>query len=213
MKNLTKLFLFILLFVHFCSCTQDALLNNNTVENATTPSLTKEQAITQFSEILSKATYNEPSLRAFLKDQALMMKDNDHNVFYPLTKNEIVSENKTFYQVLEKYAGNKHVLKNIEKSFPLLNIFIPDLTLLDKSISVENLDPKEKNIPIFSTGKLYLNGVVIDSITEENQDALPVFHTFVVNESHRRIIKNETRSSNNSIKYGFANDLYDPSKK
>ena len=211
MKNLFKAFLFTFLLIQFSSCTQDALLNDNTIEKASGTSLSKEEAITKFSEILSKATYNEPALRAFLKDQALMMKDNDHNVFYPLTKNEIVSENKTFSQILEKYAGNKQVLNDIERSFPLINIFIPDLTVFDKELSVENLDTKDRTVPIFSTGKFYVNGIVVDSISEDNAGQLPLFHSFVVNESFRRVIKPGTRSSSD-VQYDFADDAYNPEK-
>lgn len=212
MKNLSKVFLLSILLIQISACTQDALLNNSTVENNTESVLSKKEAIIKFSEILSKATYSEPALRSFLKNQALLQKDNDHNVFYPLTKNEVVYNNKTFSQVLDKYAGSSQDLLDIEKSFPLLNIFIPDLTVFDKDLSVEKLDTGDKNIPIFSTGKFFVNGILVDSISEKNLGEFPIFHTFVVNESHRRVIKSGTRASNGNVEYGFADDAFDPQK-
>ncbi len=209
-----NLFLLSFLLIQAYSCTKESLMPELTADNFSKNekvTLSQQDAERKFSEILSKATFKEPALRAFLKNQALQKKDNDYNVFYPLTKNEIVTEDKTFFEVLRQYTNDEESLSDIERAAPLLNIFIPDLTLFDRSLSVDKLDVKDGDIPIFNRGRFYWNGVVIDSISEENAHALPIFHTFVVNESRRRIIKRgTTRSSGVAIEYDFADEAYNP---
>ena len=202
------------MLIQVYSCSNEELtpeLNTGKLSDAGKIVLTQQEAEKTFSEILSKASYAEPALRGFLKNQALQRKDNDHNIFYPLSKNEIVTGNKTFIEVLESYTGYKEQLTDIESAAPLLNIFIPDLTLLDESLSIDNFDIDDSDTPIFNAGKLYWNGIVVDSLTEETSNMLPMFHTFVVNESPRRIIKKTiTRSAGATIEYDFADEAYNP---
>ncbi|RNC64877.1 hypothetical protein [Proteiniphilum sp. X52] len=216
MKNLIKLLFFSFILIQAYSCSNEEFvpeLNTGSFSGSENKALTQKEAEKLFSEVLSKATYEEPTLRAFLKNQALQTKDNDYNVFYPLTKNEIVTGNKTFVEVLQSYAGYKDQLADIEKAAPLLNIFIPDLTLFDESLSIYNLDINDSDIPVFNAGKFYWNGIVVDSITEETINELPMFHTLVVNESPRRKIKNlTTRSAGANLEYDFVDEAYDPQK-
>lgn len=216
MFKMKKPIIFLLLFFIsiLSSCTEEILiseLKTDKIPDKEKTVLSRQEAEKKFSEILSKATFNESELRTFLKNQALQRKDNDCNVFYPLTKNEIIAGNKSFKEILQQYASNDEVLNDIEKAAPLLNIFIPNLTLFDSNLSVENLNVKDTDIPIFNAGKFYWNGMVIDSICEEDGQALPIFHTFVINESHRRKIKNTTtRFSDIEIEYDFADEIYNP---
>ena len=173
--------------------------------------LSQSEAERTFSEVLSKAIYAEPRLRKFLKNEALLKNDNDYNIFYPLSKNKIVIGDKSFIDVLQAYCDNHEDLANIEKAAPLLNIFIPDLSLFDENLSVEKLDVEDGEVPVFNAGKFYWKGEVVDSICEATKNAYPVFHTFVVNESPRRKIKNAiTRTAGLPIEYGFADEAFDP---
>lgn len=209
-----KLFLLLSLTVSFISCNTENLVEEDSFSKPSTANieqLSQKDAEQSFSEILSKAIFSEPSLRRFLKEEALKKNDNDHNVFYPLTKNKLVDGRKTLNDILSKYAKNQDELRWIESAAPLLNIFIPDLTLFDKKLSVEALNVSDQEIPVFNQGKFYIQGIVVDSISEETADCLPIFHTFVVNQSHRMKIKNaNTRATNSNIAYEFADEAYNP---
>lgn len=200
--------LFLVMFL--CSCTHD-LTEEYQIYTTQHSSLTQTEAEKQFSTILSKAIFADPDIRSFLKREALLKKDNDHNVFYALTKDKQVSQNKTLYSALKSYAENSEDLDAIEAAAPLLNIFIPDLTVFSDTLSVEMLDITDGEIPVFNQGKFYVKGIVVDSVSTSPNQGLPLFHTFVVNQSHRmKIVNQGTRAANGSLIYDFADDAYNP---
>lgn len=174
--------------------------------------LTKENAELLFAQILSKATYAEPQLRGFLKKVALEQNDNDYNIFYPLAKNRTVTDGKTFAEILQKYTKNDKELAQIEKSAPLLNVFVPDLSLFDDSLSVNHLNTQDCNTPVYYNGKFYVDGSVTDSVSEETRGMLPLFHTFVVGESHRMKLKDGITRATSEASYTFVDDGYNPAK-
>lgn len=67
--------------------------------------------------ILSRAVKNEPQLRDFLKEEALLEFDNDYDVFYPWTKGKEVINDKTFGDIIEEY-DYEGKLQNILKAVP-----------------------------------------------------------------------------------------------
>ena len=174
--------------------------------------LTKKNAELLFAQILSKATYAEPQLRGFLKKVALEQNDNDYNIFYPLAKNRTVTDGKTFAEILQKYTKNDKELAQIEKSAPLLNVFVPDLSLFDDSLSVNHLNTQDCNTPVYYNGKFYVDGSVTDSVSEETRGMLPLFHTFVVGESHRMKLKDGITRATSEASYTFVDDGYNPAK-
>lgn len=115
------------------SCTQDdnLFVEGNTVDVSVQPELTTAEAQTKFAIILSKAVSNSEEVRRFLKEEALAYFDNDNDVFYPFVKDKIVAGtgSQTFRNILLSYCDSEEELEAIEKSLPLLNILIPDLTL------------------------------------------------------------------------------------
>ena len=109
------------LAITLCACQNDGLLNENLQHSESITKknqLTKEEAELEFSKTLSKACYAEPQLRSFLKDVALEENDNDHNIFYPLAKDRIVKEGKTFEEILKEYAKNSDNISAIENAAP-----------------------------------------------------------------------------------------------
>lgn len=63
----------------------------------------RSEAQKNFAKLLSKAVYNNIDIRRFLKDEAIRQFDRDYDVFYPLVKNKIVSNDKTFREILLSY--------------------------------------------------------------------------------------------------------------
>ena len=76
--------------------------------------LDSESAKQEFAVILSKAVYENEALREFLKSEALTQFDKDYDVFYPWTKNELVTDGQSFRDILLRY-DEKHILKKQKK--------------------------------------------------------------------------------------------------
>lgn len=179
-------------------------------------SLKPEEAQIKFATILSKAVYQNESLRAFLKNRAIEQFDNDYDVFYPLVKNMEVENGKTFKEILYSFCDNKEDLDNIEESLPLLNILIPDLSLFCDA-RAENLDITSNILPVAIANNkektvLYLAG---DSIGVLEPTEVPVQHILVVKNNERVVEKEgvQLRSSNSFIGgYEFIDDAFDKSK-
>ncbi len=175
--------------------------------------MSADSARTEFSKILSKAVYNEPEVRKFLKAKAMEEFDNDNDVFYPFVKHEIVGNGETFRQILERYAGESEVLDNIEEALPLLNIYVPNLTsffafnaslwdLGDREIAVTALN--QNNDP----NTFYGNG---EKMFDLELNEIPGFPCLVVKNSERIILKNniKVKGAVGKGSYEFAADAFD----
>jgi len=101
-----------------------------------------------FGKALLEAMKNSPSLRKFIKTEALKKFNHDYDVLFATVKNEIVEEGKTFRDIilenLEKNGQSEEILKQIEFTNPLLTIFVPSLP--ENSFSAETWDT-ENQIP------------------------------------------------------------------
>ena len=94
--------------------------------NDTGSSLTEEQALSAFAQTLSKAVFESEEIRVCLKNEALKQIDNDYDVFYPVVKDQILDNGKTFRETLLNYTDEKELLE-IESRLPLLTIYVPDM--------------------------------------------------------------------------------------
>lgn len=186
---------------------------NNDVEFAeakeTRPSvqlLDEQSSMNRFAEILSKVAYSRKDVREFLKEEAIKQFDKNYDVLYVKVKDMHIG-NETFREILSKYATPGE-LETIECSVPTINIFIPNISMLN--ITPENLDCNDNEIPVVVpnsiNNKLYINGEVVDSIAKGN---VPGFHVFVVNKNSRVVVDGGTRSSN--AHFRFIDPEYDNS--
>lgn len=182
------------------------------VENMDTETAQKE-----FAKILSKAIYNNIALRQFLKDEAIKQFDNDYDIFYPLVKGKIVVAEKTFYDILLDYSS-KEELASIEKAVPLLNIYVPDLSLFD-NVTAYNWDITDDEIPVavsnFNEGTtLFWKGDSVDVLAGEE---IPDFHLLLIKQNERvRPIENFSRSvDDNQVMpgYEFVNEAFNGNKR
>lgn len=141
-----------------------------------------------FSKLLSKAITNSNDLRTFIKKEALEMLDNDYDIFYPIAKNKIVTENKTFRDILKQYDNNNE-LDELEQKLPLLTILIPELP---SGYSANTWDCSEE-IP-YVVPRIVKNGSISyyqDGMVDINIDAnyIPGFPVLVV-KNNERIVRN-----------------------
>lgn len=179
-------------------------------ENA---ALSADSARTEFSKILSKAVYNEPDLRNFIKVKALEQFDNDYDVFYPFVKDEIVSEGQTFRTILEKYCDDPNTLNKIEEELPLLNILLPDLTAFFE-FSADKWNSEEKEIAVTALNHnndphvIYGNGERMSTL-EPNE--IPGFPILVVKNSERLKKKNDikVKGAPGKLDYEFVDNAFD----
>lgn len=77
-----------------------------------------EEAKADFAAILSKAVSSDESLRQFIKKTAMEQFDLDYDVFYPYVKDQIVSDGRTFREILFSYADDPSRLAEIEGAIP-----------------------------------------------------------------------------------------------
>lgn len=159
----------------------------------------------KFAKILSKAVYNNIAVRQFIKDEAIKQFDNDYDVFYPLISNKQVDSGITFREILLTYCSSDTELKQIETSLPLLNIYVPDLSLFE-DINAYNWDIQDEEVPVAiensNTGTtLFLNGDTISSLANNE---IPNFHFLLIKNNERVRPVGLTRSiSNNEIIPGY----------
>lgn len=173
----------------------------------------------EFAIILSKAVNENTQIRNFIKENALLEIDYDHDVFYQFVKDKKVLNDLTFGDILKKYETSPNQLKEIEKGAPLLTIFIP-------TIKPSNFSPEtwrsDSVIPLVATNimdtdemiPVYENGEKIISL---KSNEIPGFPVLVVKANERiRIKANQNIKASNSLTssaFEFVSPQFDNSDK
>lgn len=166
------------------------------------------EAQKDFAKLLSKAVYNDINIRRFLKDEGVRQFDRDYDVFYPLVKDKIVSNDKTFREVLLSYCEDETELSKIENTLPLLNILIPDLTFVS-DFNADTWDISDNEVPVSYTLKgtgnvLYANG---DSVVTLKSGEIPGFPVLVVKNNERMKVAGQ-KSRSGEVNYEFVDDVF-----
>jgi len=204
------LVLFVLFALISCSAKDEISLCEQ--ENVKSENIgINQNAQRDFAIILSKAVEDNTELRMFLRDEAQKQFDNTYDVFYPYVRNSKVGEKSTFREILLNYTTEKE-LAGIERSLPLLNIAIPDLSMFD-AFSVNEWDAYNDEIAVSyiegnKNSVFYSNG---DSVFSLPKGSLPAFPYMVVKNSERMKVVNRgfTRSSNmDDLQYDFVDDIF-----
>ncbi len=195
------------------ACTQQEICEDSEeITNFSEQSvLGTKEAQTKFAKILSKAVSNNVELRKFLKEEATKQFDNDYDVFYPLTKDKIVANGKTFRDVLLSYCKDSKELLEIEQSQQMLNILIPDLTLF-WDFNADMWNPVDNDIVVIcrsdENNTMYENGEAVGNIAKGE---IPGSPCLVIKDNERMKVVSQTRSG--EITYEFANEAFDGSKR
>ena len=168
----------------------------------------------RFSEILSKAVVENFELRNFLKTEALKTMDNDYDIFYPYSKNVIVTEGKSLRDILAEYAANEKELTDIEDALPLLTIYVPELP---SGFDADTWDAKNEipcvANPIIKNDSVnfYYDGEIVLSI---KPNEIPGWPTLVVKNNERIRLKDRNvtttllRSSSYDDAYEFIDEAF-----
>lgn len=151
----------------------DVSATNQTLQNSVSKNCNVEYEM-QFAKCLSRAVYERQDVRQFMKDEALNKIDNAYDVFFPIAKDKYIG-NKTFEDVLSQYTSHDVLQDSIEKYVPMLNIHLPEFG----NAKVRDLNTSEAELPVLCGHKLFVNGEVVDSISD---DEVPDFSVLVISE-------------------------------
>ncbi len=180
------------------ACQQEDALLAESEKTVTETVVNTEALLTDFAEVLSKATYARQEVREFLKEEAVKQFDKNYDVLYALVRDKKIGE-ATFHDVLVEYSSEEE-MDRIEAGLPLLNILIPEIAFFD--INAANMDCEDAEIPVAISKEkvtsLYLNGVCEVDL---EKGEVPDFHTFVVNENSRVIVTPATKGGKPTISF------------
>lgn len=119
--------------------------------NQLIPKITSnEEAFAEFSKILSKAVFNEPTLREFLKQESLKRYDNDYDVFCPWAFDKQVKDN-SFRNILKRY-DEENRLDAILNVVPKLTILVPDWSWVNSNCFSVSQDENKSKIHVYTCG-------------------------------------------------------------
>lgn len=140
----------------------------------------------KYAEILSKAVYDEPLLREFLKNESLKQFDNDYDILHQLVKNVKIGD-KTFKQILLKYTSETS-LDSIEKVDPLLTILVP--TLPNFSPDTWNIVAELPQIAVINTSNGSIHLVDHNNhYVEVAENTVPTKPVLVIKVNERVVLK------------------------
>lgn len=208
-----KLFVIFASMFFMLACTQETDNLVPTDEKTTTQAteLTTAEAQIRFAKLLSQAASGSAEVRKFLKAEATKQFDNDYDVFYPMVKDKIVTDGKSFRDILLSYCATPNELTEIEQSQLLLNILIPDLTLF-WDFNAEKWDANNEEIVVMcrddESDTMYENG---ENIGQMPKGDVPGFPCLVIKNNERLRVKSITRSG--EATYEFISDAFDGSKR
>lgn len=188
------------LVVSISSCSKDMVTENelNVVDASS--------AQTVFAEVLSKAVYENQSLRFFIQSTALEQFDCDYDVFYPFVKDKEVEPGITFRDILLKYC-DENTLNSIEKELPKLNILVPDWSWLG-CFSVNSWDASKREVAVSyvsSSGDIdfFDNGKFVGSLPD---GVFPDFPVLIIKSNERMTYTPSTRGTD--MQYDFIDEAF-----
>ena len=169
-------------------------------------------AFEDFAIVLSKAAFNEPALRSFIKEEALKQFDRDYDVFYPFVRTEIVDGKRTFEEILSEYDEHQ-ILPSILSRIPLLTILVPDWSWFDeRCFSVHSWNASDPKVMVAfdkedDSHQLIFNG--------RNKNVIPygcfIDTPILVLKNNERMVEDvETKGPLHA--YHFLNEAFDGSQ-
>jgi len=199
--KILKFFTVFLVSFFTVSCSKETLVSTSNI-------VSEEDSLISFSELLSRAVANEPSLRVFLKKEALLEYDNDYDVFYQWTKGEKVDGKRTFEEVLRAYDKDD-ILSSIVEATPLLTILIPDWSWVNEncfSVLNWNTDSPEVGVGFDKDGShpVYYNGEVVTTLEE---GSYPEFPVLIVKENERMVMRSGATKATD-VTFDFADNAF-----
>lgn len=138
----------------------------------------------EFASVVAKALANK-DVRVFLREEAKVMFDNDHDILYQLVRDKkVTNTNKTFEQILSEYSGSESKFKQSLNGLPLLTILVPDLKDFSvtkwnvdntiPSVAVQNSNHDERSNSIVDVFNYKTGRFTLDTKTDPGQPVIVV---------------------------------------
>ena len=195
----------------FNACNKDSIEQEESV-CATT--LSEQEGQQAFAVILSKAVAMEPSLRTFLKEEAIKRYDMDYDVFYPYVKDSRLANGETVREMLLRYSDNGEQLTQIEQSVPKLTILIPDYSWIEKNcFSVNSWDTSSDRVAVgyddrMEAHPIYCKGEKIGDLPAFSFPSFPI----LIVKSNERMVVREAATKSGEREYVFFDPAFDGTK-
>ena len=175
----------------------------------------QEQA---FARTLSSSISENKELRSLLKTQALKQFDNNNDVLYHQIKDTRLSNGKTVRDVLlSHWKEGEEKFREIEANLPLLNIFLPDMSLFEVGSDISwDTEAPEVGVAVRERGKGQVGLFVAGNLVSHIEDGeIPAIPTLVVNTNKRVKVASSARTFNGDVKfsYQFLDPVFDGSKR
>lgn len=168
--------------------------NNNEYAEMTNTEIKKE-----FGAALAKVLAESAPVRELIKKEALRKIDYDYDVLYLMVKDEVLSDNTTMNNLLQKYVTSDFLLL-VEDRIPNLTVFVPKLPLDSFSAETWNVDTE---IPVVGIRTFETNDIfVFDSNGDESvieAEYIPAYPIVVVKENERISEKNSLTKSSGEV--------------
>ncbi|MFD2286762.1 hypothetical protein GJU39_17615 [Pedobacter petrophilus] len=176
----------------------------------------KQDSKAAFSKVLAIALEKEPSLRSFIKNEALKQFDMDNDILFQMVKDEPIKDGKTFYQIISQYADSKINLNNAIENLPTLTIMVPEIpNFTPQSWDINTEMPL---VAVSPATKVYDNIILYNAKGETTKvpyGLVPGYPVVVVKENERIVINNSNENKislrNSSFNLSFANKAFNKS--
>ncbi|WP_277495370.1 hypothetical protein [Elizabethkingia anophelis] len=195
-----KILLSAILLSSIIACREESLSNRDAQLQAQQNLLDVKSVYKQeFSIALAKALASNADLRDFIKKEALKKFDNDYDILYQMVKNQMIG-GKAFKDIIAEQYDKKENLEALERLYPTLNIFVPELPM--DSFSAEKWNAKTE-IPLVAYTLNTTNDTPV--VNEKGEEYFleakytPSFPIVVVKENERVKISTNNSIRNNAI--------------
>ena len=211
---------FLIVALSITGCTDDHLNPGTPPDTISFGEGREDELKDIFGRGVAKAFAESISFRKLIKEKALEMFDRDYDVLYHLIKNEDLDNGGTVRDLLLKHIGEEE-LSEIERTIPLLTLFVPELPENTFSASLWNVT---EQIPVVGITSNKTNNV---NIINSDGDAYvlpchvaPGFPVVVVKECERVVVTEGGKStasgrtmSGGGVSFQFLGDCFDGSLK
>lgn len=206
MKRTIYVGIIVALTTILASCSKEDLRQPHSTTESTRAKTLAEEQEQAFARALSLSVSADKELRSLLKEQALKQFDNNNDVLYHQIKDLQLPHGKTVREVLlDHWSGGEEKFREMEYNLPLLNIYLPDLSLFGQaSDTAWDTETPEVGIAVREKGKdyaqLFVGGKLVSQIEAGEIPAIP---TLVVNMNKRVKLAASARAFNGEVRYTY----------
>ncbi|MCT4285926.1 hypothetical protein CMU66_16795 [Elizabethkingia anophelis] len=195
-----KILLSAILLSSIIACREESLSNRDAQLQAQQNLLDVKSVYKQeFSIALAKALASNADLRDFIKKEALKKFDNDYDVLYQMVKDRMVG-GKIFKDIIAEQYDKKENLEALERLYPTLTIFVPELPM--DSFSAEKWNSRTEIPQVAYTLDTTNDTPIVNEKGEEyflEAKYTPSFPVVVIKENERVKISTNNSIRNNTI--------------